>query len=101
MRNLRNEINIFRPYDFYDCISILLMLGYFIVIDCCTFKPFEDSRCYLELVNQQYLVRSNPDNAHIDFTQCILVSGELHNPHSVHRQGEITLVFLITFYFFL
>ncbi|XP_065939596.1 uncharacterized protein [Magallana gigas] len=58
----------------------------FQVIDCCTFKPFEDSRCYLELVNQQYIVRSNPDGAHIDFTQCILVNGELHNPHSVHRQ---------------
>ncbi|XP_052716038.1 mucin-3A-like isoform X2 [Crassostrea angulata] len=55
------------------------------VVDCCNIFPFDDSRCYVELVNSQYIVRSLPEGTHVDIINCILVSGELHNPHHVHR----------------
>lgn len=71
---------------FYSCFVVILD------IECCTFIPFEDSRCYLELVNGQYIVRSNPHGSHMDFIHCVLVNGAVHT-HSVHRQGEITLLF--------
>lgn len=55
------------------------------VIDCCNIFPFEDARCYVELVNGQYIVRGLPECTHMDFSNCVLVNGELNNPQNVHR----------------
>uniref|UniRef100_A0A8W8NGD1 Uncharacterized protein n=1 Tax=Magallana gigas TaxID=29159 RepID=A0A8W8NGD1_MAGGI len=55
------------------------------VVDCCNIFPFDDFRCYVELVNSQYIVCSLPDGTHVDTVNCVLVSGKLHNPHHVHR----------------
>ncbi|XP_011452549.3 mucin-3B [Magallana gigas] len=56
-------------------------------IECCGLRAFEDSRCYLELVNHQYIVRVLPEGTHIGHlhTTCYLAAGAPHNQHSVHR----------------
>lgn len=56
-------------------------------IQCCTLYSFEDSRCYLNLVNGQYLVQVLPEGTHIVHLPhtCYLAAGASHNQHSVHR----------------
>lgn len=62
------------------------------MIDCCNIFPFDDTRCYVEVVKGQYIVRSLPDGTHVDVINCVLVNGELYNPHHLHRTGKVTVV---------
>lgn len=69
----------------------LLLYLYPVGIECCGLRAFEDSRCYLELVNHQYIVRVLPEGTHIGHlhTTCYLAAGAPHNQHSVHRHGKV------------
>lgn len=65
-----------------------LLYLYPVGIECCGLRAFEDSRCYLELVNHQYIVRVLPEGTHISHL-CFLAAGAPHNQHSVHRHGKV------------
>lgn len=69
----------------------LLLYLYSVGIQCCTLYSFEDSRCYLNLVNGQYLVLVLPEGTHIVHLPhtCYLAAGASHNQHSVHRHGKV------------
>lgn len=62
---------------------------FFLVGNCCNFFPYEDPRCYLELVNGQYLVRPNAAGTHIDFHTCNIATGEINSQQSQHTHGNI------------
>lgn len=69
----------------------LLLYLYSVGIQCCTLYSFEDSRCYLNLVNGQYLVLVLPEGTHIVHLPhtCYLAAGASRNQHSVHRHGKV------------
>lgn len=86
-------IYLFSSFSFFFIWFNLKPLLYFYSagIECCTLYSFEDSRCYLNLLNGQYLVQVLPVGTHIVHLShtCYLAAGASHDQHSVHRHGKV------------
>ncbi|XP_078331953.1 uncharacterized protein LOC144625328 isoform X1 [Crassostrea virginica] len=69
------------------------------VVNCCNYFPYDDPRCYLELVNGRYLVRANAAGTYMDFHTCNIALGEITSQQNHHtHECDRTLHFGEIFY---